>query len=324
MRPPVRLAVLGTSDFARRRMLPAFAASEGVTLTAVASRDPARARASARTHGARALHGYAAALEDEEIEAVYLPLPAALRSRWVRAALLAGKHVLSEKPLATTPGEAAELLDLARSRGRALVENVLFPHHPQHARARALVRSGAIGELRSFRAEFAVPRRPEGDIRYRSDLGGGALWDVGVYPVRAALFALGEDLAVAGAVAVRDPDGEVDTGGTVLLRTPTGVSAHLSHGLDDAYRSAYTYAGTEGRLTVEPAFTPSADHVPLLRLERGSSVTEIPLTAEDQVARAVAAFATAVRTGTPPDPTALHQAALLEAIAKESGIPTLT
>ncbi|MFD3945997.1 Gfo/Idh/MocA family protein [Streptomyces sp. NPDC058579] len=314
------MAVLGCADFARRRMLPAFAACDGLALSAVASRDHAKARALADDYGCRALHGYTAALEDDDIEAVYIPLPAALHADWIRASLLAGKHVLAEKPLATTPDETAELLDLARSKGLALVENVLFPHHSQHTRARELVRSGAIGELRFFQAAFTVPRRPGDDIRYRADLGGGALWDVGVYPVRAALFALGEDLSVAGAVAVRDAERDVDTGGTALLHTPSGVSGQLAFGLDDAYRSVYTYTGTEGRLTVEPAFTPPADHVPVLRLERGGEVTEVPLAAEDQVARAVAAFVAVVRGGVEPDGIVLRQAALLDAIATETAV----
>ncbi|MGW2206890.1 Gfo/Idh/MocA family protein [Streptomyces sp. NPDC001774] len=315
MTSPVRLAVLGCADIARRRMLPAFAAGRDITVAAVASRDPAKARALAHTYGCRALHGYDAALEDDEIEAVYVPLPAALHAHWVRAALLAGKHVLAEKPLTTSRAETAELVALARSRGLALVENVMFPHHSQHAVARRLVEDGAIGELRSFQAAFTVPRREPTDIRYRADLGGGALWDTGVYPVRAALLALGDGLRVAGAVALRGPKDEVDTGGTVLLHTPAGVGAQLTYGLDDAYRNVYAYAGSRGRLTVERAFTPPADHVPVLRLESGGEVTEVRLTAEDQVARAVAAFANAVRSRATAGEELLGQATLLEEIA---------
>lgn len=304
-------------------MLPAFAACRDITVAAVASRDHAKARAWAHTYDCHALHGYAAALEDDEIEAVYVPLPAALHAHWVRAALLAGKHVLAEKPLTTTRAETAELLDLARSRGLALVENVLFPHHSQHAAARALVEEGAIGELRSFQAVFTVPRRPPTDIRYREDLGGGALWDTGVYPVRAALLALGHELRVAGAVAVRGPKDEVDTGGTALLHTPAGVSAQLTYGLDDAYRNVYEYAGSQGRLTVERAFTPPADHVPVLRLESGGEVKEVRLTAEDQVAKAVESFAKAVRTRARAHEDLLTQATLLEEIAaRAAGLET--
>ncbi|MGP4052514.1 Gfo/Idh/MocA family protein [Streptomyces sp. 2A115] len=313
---PVRIAVLGTADFARRRMLPGFAASALTTVIAVASRDKDKAKSLAREYGCRAMHGYAAALADDEVEAVYVPLPAALHAEWVRAALLAGKHVLAEKPLAMKRDETAELLALAGSQGLALVENVLFVHHVQHAQARKLVESGAIGRLQHFEAAFAVPRLSPTDIRYRPALGGGALWDTGVYPVRAALLALGHELRVVGATAARGPQDEVDTAGTALLSTPDGLSAQLVYGLDHAYRNVYTFWGSTGRLTVPRAFTPPSGHTPVLRLERRGGVEEITLRPVDQVSAAVDAFAVAVRTGLAPHEDMLCQAGLLDEIQR--------
>ncbi|KDR59348.1 Gfo/Idh/MocA family protein, partial [Streptomyces wadayamensis] len=129
---------------------------------------------------------------------------------------------------------------------------------------------GAIGELRAFSAAFAVPRLPDGDIRYRADLGGGALWDTGLYPVRAALHLLGDALTVQGAVLTSGPGHDVDTAGTALLSTPEGVSVHLAFGLDHAYRCGYEFWGSEGTLSVDRVFTPPADHHPEVRLRRGA------------------------------------------------------
>ncbi|MBG0856959.1 Gfo/Idh/MocA family oxidoreductase [Streptomyces spinoverrucosus] len=312
---PVRIAVLGAADIARRRMLPAFAACPRTTVTAVASRDEAKARSVARAYGCRPLHGYAAALEDDETEAVYVALPAALHAEWTRAALLAGKHVLAEKPLALRGEETAELHELARSRGLALMENVLFVHHSQHEEARKLVRSGVIGRPHQFQAAFAVPRRPPSDIRYQAELGGGALWDTGVYPVRAALLMLGHELRVIGVVSGRGPGDEVDTAASALLSGPDGVAVHLAYGLDHGYRNFYEFWGSEGRLVVERAFTPNADHTPVLRIERGGEVEEVRLAPEDQVANAVLAFAAAVRGGAAPCADGLRQAELLDELA---------
>lgn len=311
---PVRVGVLGCAEIARRRMMPALAASGGTELVAVAARDAHRARETAREHGCVAAHGYEALLADASVRAVYVPLPVALHGEWVEAALRAGKHVLAEKPLTTDPGRTAGLFALARARGLALMENVMFVHHTQHAAVDALITDGAIGELRSFRAEFSVPRRPEGDIRHRPELGGGALWDTGVYPVRAALRFLGETLEVSGASLLDDAAHGVDIGGGALLRTPRGVTAHLAFGLDHAYRSVYELTGSQGRITLEHAFTPPADHRPTLRLERASGVEERVLEPYDQVAAAVSAFAAAARTGTAPADASLHQARLLESI----------
>ncbi|MGW6714050.1 MULTISPECIES: Gfo/Idh/MocA family protein [Streptomyces] len=312
MMAAVRIGVLGCADIARRRMLPAMAAESGVEIAAVASRDAARARDLAGQYGARPHHGYGSLLERDDVDAVYIPLPAALHARWTEAALRAGKHVLAEKPLTTSPADTERLTALAADSGLALMENVMFVHHAQHTAVRELVADGVIGEPRAFHAAFAIPRLPDGDIRYRPELGGGALWDVGVYTVRAALHFLGNDLAVVGATLDAVGGSPVDTAGTALLRTPDGVGAHLTFGLDHGYRSAYELWGSLGRITVERAFTPPADHRPRIRLEGRDGVEELTLPADDQVAATVRAFASAVRDAAPPDPVLLRQASLLD------------
>ncbi|WP_257134837.1 Gfo/Idh/MocA family protein [Streptomyces sp. wa1063] len=311
---PVRIAVLGCADIARRRMLPAFAASPDVEITAVAGRSAERAKELAERFGCRAMTGYETALADDEVRAVYVPLPAALHATWVERALLAGKHVLAEKPLSLSLPESRTLTRLAAERGLALMENVMFVHHAQHDAVRGLLSDGAIGELRALQAAFTVPRLDADDIRYRPELGGGALTDTGVYPVRAALHLLGPDLEVAGAHLARGAGFAVDTAGAALLRDERGVGAQLTFGLDHAYRNTYELWGSTGRITVDRAFTPPADHRPVIRLENRDGVREVALAPDDQVANTVAAFVTAVRTQAPPDDTILHQARLLDEI----------
>ncbi|SHH51493.1 Gfo/Idh/MocA family protein [Streptomyces sp. 3214.6] len=315
---PVRIGVLGCADIARRRMLPAMAAVEETEVAAVASRDVDTAARTAMPYGCRAVGDYAELVTLPDVEAVYVPLPVALHAEWVEAALRAGKNVLAEKPLTTDPERSRALFALARRRGLVLRENVMFVHHAQHAAVRRLVDDGVIGELRSFHAAFAVPRRPDGDIRLVPELGGGALWDVGVYPVRAAVHFLGAGLRVAGAVLTRDRYGrEVDTAGSVLLRTADGVGAHLDFGLDHAYRSSYELWGTAGRVTVEHAFTPPADRRPVLRVVDAGGTREVVLDPDDQVANTVREFARAVRaadTGSiPRSADRAEEAALLQA-----------
>ncbi|MEV7618186.1 Gfo/Idh/MocA family oxidoreductase [Streptomyces sp. NPDC089799] len=316
---PVRIGVLGCAEFARRRMLPAFRACPDTELVAVASRDAAKARTVAAEAGCLPVTGYGALLERDDIDAVYVPLPAALHAPWVEAALRAGRHVLAEKPLTTDPVATRTLTALAGSAGLALRENVLFVHHPQHAEVLRLVADGAIGEPRSLHAAFTVPRLPDDDIRHDPALGGGALFDTGVYPVRAALHLLGGPLETAGAVLRRGGPGRaVDIGGTALLHTRDGVGAQLSFGLDHAYRSRYEFRGSEGCITVDRAFTPPADHRPRILLERRAGTEEIVLPADDQVARAVSAFAEAVRTGAATDPAVPWQAELLDGIRRRA------
>jgi predicted dehydrogenase len=316
------MGVVGCADIARRRMLPAMAAHPGIELVAVASRDADRAAETARTFGCRPVSGYAALLGRSDLDAVYLPLPVALHAEWTEAALRAGRHVLVEKPLTPDPDRAAELCDLARQRGLVLAENVLFVHHRQHAVVRDLVQRGEIGELRALRAAFSIPALPEGNIRYRADLGGGALWDVGLYPVRLALHLLGPDLEVLGAARAAGPGKEVDTSGAALLRTPAGVVAHLDWGLDHAYRSVYELVGSTGRILVDRAFTPPADHRPTIQVERGGTTQVRRSAPDDQVTNALDAFVASIRGGSPAaDDTPLAQIRLLDDIRRAARLP---
>lgn len=316
---PLRIGVLGCADIARRRMLPAFAACEDTEVAAVAGRNTARAAALAAEYGARSYGAYGDLLADAQVDAVYVPLPLALHAEWTEAALRAGKHVLAEKPVTDELARTQDLFALARERGLVLRENVMFVHHRQHARVLDLLAEGAIGELRTFRAEFTVPRRPADDIRYDPALGGGALCDTGVYPLRAAMLLLPGELDVVGAVSTSTPGFEVDTAGAALLRTPEGVTAHLTWGLDHAYRNTYELHGTRGTLTVDRVFTPPADHVAVGVLETASGREEIPLGADDQVANVVRQFAATARApGRNTERDCLRQAALLAAVRRRA------
>ncbi|WP_121715868.1 Gfo/Idh/MocA family oxidoreductase [Streptomyces sp. E5N91] len=318
MSRPVGIGVIGCADIAVRRMLPAFATGPETEVVAVASRTLGKAERVAERFGCRAVQGYAALLELEKVQAVYIPLPAALHAEWVEAALRAGKHVLAEKPLTPDPLRTEQLLKLARDRGLALMENVMFVHHPRHEAVRRLVDEGAIGELRGLQSAFTIPAPADDDIRYAPELGGGALPDVGVYPLRAALHFLGPGLEVVGAHLASGPGRHVETSGAALLRTPAGVTAQVIFGMEHTYRSTYELWGSEGRLTVERAFTPSADFIPVINLHRGTSTEEIRLEPSDQVAATVDAFVAAVRAGSAPGEDVLRQAVLIDDVRRRS------
>jgi predicted dehydrogenase len=319
MTGPLRVGVIGCAGIAVRRMLPAFAACPDIEIAAVASRDPAKARQVGERFDCRPVHGYDALLDLDDIEAVYVPLPAALHAEWTEAALNTGRHVLAEKPLSTDHRRTGELLELADARGLVLMENVMFVHHHRHGVVQRLVADGAIGELRAFHAAFTIPPLPDDDIRYDPDLGGGALADVGIYPLRAALHFLGQGLDVTGARLARGAGRQVETSGAALLSTPGTVTAQLTFGMEHAYRSSYELWGSEGGITVDRAFTPPADHVPVIGLHRDGKTEEIRLEPHDQVAATVAAFAAAVRSGTLPDTgDTLRQAELLDGIHRSA------
>ncbi|MEU6393831.1 Gfo/Idh/MocA family oxidoreductase [Streptomyces sp. NPDC046939] len=292
MSTPVSLGVLGCADIAWRRTLPAVLAVDGIEVAAVASRDPEKARRFATRFGCSAVTGYEALLARDDIDAVYIPLPAMLHADWIERALRAGKHVLAEKPLSADHATTVRLLGLARSADRVLVENFMFPHHSQLGRIAELRRS--VGTLRSFSSAFTIPPKPADDIRYLPAVGGGALLDVGVYPLRAALHLLGPDLDVAGAVLRVDRTRGAVLSGSVLLHTADGVPAHIDFGMEHAYRADYEFVGTDGTLAVERVFTPPATYRPVVLVTREGRQEEVILAEDDQAANTVRWFADAV------------------------------
>ncbi|GHH52467.1 Gfo/Idh/MocA family protein [Lentzea cavernae] len=288
----MRIGVLGCADIARRRMLPAFAASDAVEVTAVASRDLAKAQETAAPYGCAAVAGYEAVLERSDVDAVYVPLPVALHAEWVERALLAGKHVLAEKPLTADLATTVRLVELAAEKGLVLRENFMFPFHGQHAEAL----SSLDGELIGLTAAFTVPPVPSGDIRHQRDLGGGALLDLGVYPLRTAQLFLGNDLEVVGARLRVDEKLGVDVAGAVLLAREDGVTAQLTFGMEHSYRSCYELVGSAGAISVDRAFAPPAGLAPPARLVDRDGVRQVALGQDDQYRNAVELFAAAVRT----------------------------
>ncbi|MCK2221080.1 Gfo/Idh/MocA family oxidoreductase [Actinomadura sp. ATCC 31491] len=294
----LRVGVLGCSSFALRRMLPAMRAATGIEPVAVASRTAAKAERAAAGAGVRAVTGYQALLDLPGLDAVYVPLPAGLHAEWVERALLAGKHVLAEKPLTTSYRDTARLMRLAGERGLVLAENFMFRHHPQHRRIRDWIKDGELGPVHAFHGVFGIPPRPAGDVRLDPALGGGALLDVGVYPLRAARLLLGEPLTVVGASLRRDAGHGVDVHGSALLRTPSGITVTVTFGLGHAYQASYDVWGGGGRTRAERAYTPPPEHVARLRLDRQDLPpveTEVP--PADQAVAALESFAAAIAAG---------------------------
>ncbi|MEU8833397.1 Gfo/Idh/MocA family oxidoreductase [Streptomyces sp900116325] len=317
----LRFGVLGTASIARRRMLPALLAAPSIEPVAVASRDGATAARTAEEFGLVPVAGYERLLAREDIDAVYIPLPTGLHARWIGAALAAGKHVLSEKALVPDHATAVSLVEQARHARLLLMESFMFLHHSQHAAVGAMVADGVIGEPRSFSSAFGVPPRPDGDVRYSADLGGGALLDLGVYPIRAAQLFLGPELTVVGSVLRHDPRHGVDVAGSALLSTPGGVTAELSFGFEHVYRNTYALWGSRGRLSLGRAFTPPDELAPIVRIEGEDGVREVALPPDRPFVNIAEQFARTVLDGAdfaPAGEAILRQAALVTAVREHA------
>jgi predicted dehydrogenase len=291
----VGVAVVGVGDHARRNALPALAAVDAVRLVGVHSRDPARRAEAAQRWSCSDFPTYEALLADPRVEAVYVALPVGLHAAAAAAALAAGRHVWCEKSLTAALPEALRLLDAARAADLALCECFMFRHHAQLARVRALLREGAVGRVRSLTARFGVPHLAAGNVRYDRALGGGALLDLGCYPLSAARALLGEPAEVA-ASSHRDEGYAVDTAGAALLRFGGGATALLDWGFGRAYRNEIEVWGDAATLSVERAFSkPATLATALVTRPAAGERREETVAADDHFAAMFRALAGAVR-----------------------------
>ena len=198
----VRFGILSTARI-NELVLAGARESELVEVTAVASRDQARADEYAREHGIPRAHGsYEQLLADPELDAVYISLPNSLHVEWSIKALEAGKHVLCEKPLSRWPDDVERAFDVADRTGLLLTEAFMYRHNPQTARLTELVGSGAIGELCVVRAAFTFTLSDPANVRLAADLDGGALMDVGCYCVSGSRLLAGEPERVFGVATI--------------------------------------------------------------------------------------------------------------------------
>jgi D-xylose 1-dehydrogenase (NADP+, D-xylono-1,5-lactone-forming) len=293
---PLRLGILSTARIAER-IVRGAAEAETVELVAVGSRDRGRAEAYAAEHGIPRAHGsYEDLLADDEVDAIYNPLPNALHVPWSVRALEAGKHVLCEKPLARDPARVDAAFDAAERAGRLLMEAFMWRFHPATEQLTRLVSDGAIGRLRVVRASFGfdIMGRDE-NVRWSGELDGGALMDVGCYCVSAMRLLAGEPERVSGE-AVAGGVG-VDARFAGVLRFADDVLGLFDCGMDVTPLFGIEVVGDGGLLR---SSDPWHGVSPALVLERAGEPPEpITTVAVDPYCRELEAFAAAVNDGAP-------------------------
>jgi predicted dehydrogenase len=224
----LRIGILGAARVATYALIDAAHAVDGVTAHAVAARDPARASAYAAEHGIPVIYpDYQTLIDADDVDAVYVALPPSLHARWSIAALRAGKPVLCEKPFALSVADVEDMLSAEAAAGVLLMEAQHTHYHPINIRARDVMRSGVLGIVHSATARFdaPVPEVP-GEIRWDGPVGGGALWDLGVYPAYWLRSLIGAEPEVVSAWHDLVPSG-ADMRTEAMLRFPGEVTAQL-------------------------------------------------------------------------------------------------
>jgi D-xylose 1-dehydrogenase (NADP+, D-xylono-1,5-lactone-forming) len=298
---PLSWGVLGNAMIARKCVMPAIRDSRNGRLAVLGTRFPDTARELAQSMGIeRVVEGYAAVLADPDVSAVYIPLPNHLHHQWTLAALAAGKHVLCEKPLACSSGQAREMAEAARKADRLLMEGFMYRFHPRSRRIHQMVHNGAIGDPKLVRAAFcfrmadsilAAGRNP----RLVVEMGGGALLDVGCYGVGTARWLFGKEPTRVQAQAFFHPAG-ADIHSVCTLAFSGGGLAVVEASFVSALQQTFSVVGTDGVIDLpHDAYIPwQADTQFTLRKHDASSGETIRAGSADEYRLMIEHFADAV------------------------------
>jgi predicted dehydrogenase len=272
MRNKVRWGVLGVARIAVQKVIPAMQRGAWSAVIAIASRDRHKAEAAASALGIPKAYGsYEELLQDPEIEAVYNPLPNQLHVPWTLQAIEAGKHVLCEKPLSLTAEEARALLPARDRAGVKVGEAFMVRTHPQWLRTREIIAAGQIGALRSIVGFFSFFNRDPANIRNVPEYGGGALMDIGCYPITTSRLVFGQEPRRVMGLVERDPEMKIDRLTSAILDFPSGQSILTCSTQLVPYQRMQLF-GTKGRIEVEIPFNAPNDRPCRVFIDNGSDL----------------------------------------------------
>ncbi len=275
MNRSIRWGIIGTANIARAQFLPALRAAGTGVAGYVGSRDGARSEAWAAEHGVeRGVAGYEQVIAAPDVDAIYVALPNHLHAEWTAAALRAGKAVLCEKPLCTSVAETEALLGVARESSSLLWEAFVFPFHEQFSRLVEAIQSAAIGDLREIQTNFYFRLRNRQNIRLSPDMYGGAVNDVGCYPVRLAQLLFGAAPTDVSAMVTWAPEG-VDEETQAVLDYPEQRRLLFGCGLSRPYDTFTRILGSEGEIRVSNPYHPGAGDTMEIRVP-GADADQYP------------------------------------------------
>ncbi len=300
----VKWGVISVAKIGTQKVIPAMQRGELSEVAAIASRDLDRARRTADELGIPTAYGsYEELLADPEIEAVYNPLPNHLHVEWSVRAAEAGKHVLCEKPIGLNAAEARKLVEARDRTGVVIQEAFMIRAHPQWARAREIVRSGEIGELRAIQGVFSYFNADPANIRNQVEIGGGGVYDIGCYPIVASRYLFEAEPSRVVALLDRDPAMKTDRLASALMEFPGGQASWICSTQLVPFQRLHVF-GTKGRIELLIPFNAPPDEPCRLFVDDGSKLggraaREELLPVCDQYTLQGDLFSESVRTGKP-------------------------
>ena len=260
----LRWGLLSTARI-NRALIPAIRLSKRSTLLAVGSRDQAKAREFAQKWDIPRIHAsYEELLADKDIDVIYNPLPNSLHAEWSIRAVKAGKHVLCEKPLATSLSDVDAMQAASLETGKIIAEAFMYRHHPQTIQVKEMIAAGMIDKVQLLRGAFAYQATRPADVRMEPTLGGGSIWDVGCYPISYFRYLVGAEPEEVFGWQSLGPTG-IDLQFTGQLRFPGEIYAHFHSSFISQPNQFIEIVGSQGIITVPQPFIPKQREKLLLR-----------------------------------------------------------
>ncbi|MBB6448780.1 putative dehydrogenase [Geomicrobium halophilum] len=265
----VKWGVLSTAEIAIKQVIPAIQKAENANIEAIASESGKEIETAKAFSIPKTFTTYQGLLEDQEIDAVYIPLPNGLHSKWVKEAAERGKHVLCEKPAALTAEEADEMTSFCEEHNVLFMEAFMYQFHPQHARVKEMINAGEIGEVKHMNSRLSfVLHQLEGNIRMDRQLGGGSLYDLGCYCIHAIRMITNSEPSRVYTIQDKHDLYNVDMSASTVMELENGVHASFDCSMGIAGRHSYEVVGTEGRIEVMKAYVPQLDGEGIIHIER--------------------------------------------------------
>lgn len=327
MTQPIRIGLLGAARITPKALLEPAAKLANVEIVRVAARNRDRAEAFASEHNiANVSDSYADLIAADDVDVVYNPLPMSLHAQWTIAALQAGKHVFCEKPFASNATEAAAMVQAANDTGRVLGEAFHYRYHPMFLRILDEIASGRIGQVERVEGVFnvSIPRQTASgatDIRWDYAASGGALMDLGCYPMSWVRHVTGEEPTVVSAEAIEDPE-NIDAYLTCELSFPGGATGSVTTAMERGPEIGLTVQGSQGSIVANNPMAPQNGNRLTITTERGA--TSGPVDAGISYDHMVRAFIDHLVLGT-PFPTSgqdsINNMAAIDAVYRAAGLP---
>jgi predicted dehydrogenase len=284
-------AIVGLGSLAINQILPAFALCEKSKVVALVSGHPDKANKLAVRYGVNPKNiynyqNYDSIRDNPEVDIIYIVLPNGMHAEYTVRGLQAGKHVLTEKPMANTPAECQQMVDAGRKANRKLMVAYRCQYEPYNREAIRVARSKELGTVKVILADAGFNMKDPNQWRLKKSLaGGGSLMDIGIYALQAARYLTGEEPSEVNAMMYSTPGDvrfkEVEEAINFQLRFPSGILANCTSSYGYAWQTHYRVVTSEGWLEMDPATAYSGLR---MRVHRGDIIEEKDLPVVDHFA----------------------------------------